>query len=81
VLVLVPELAAVVREVFERRDRGATIVELQAFLLERGIERSVAGVASMLRSRIYLGEIRFGELHNPSAHEPIIKDRGLFEPV
>jgi DNA invertase Pin-like site-specific DNA recombinase len=81
VLVVVPELAPVVREVCERRDRGATIVELQAFLLERGIERSVAGVASMLRSRIYLGEIRFGELHNPSAHEPIIKDRGLFEPV
>ena len=81
VLVLVPELAPVVREVFQRRDRGATIVELQAFLLERGIERSVAGVASMLRSRMYLGEIHFGELHNPSAHEPIIEDRGLFERV
>ena len=81
VLVVVPELAPVVREVFERRDRGATIVELQAFLLERGIERSVAGVASMLRSRMYLGEIHFGELHNPSAHEPIIKDRCLFERV
>ena len=65
VLVVVPELAPVVREVFQRRDRGATIVELQAFLLERGIERSVAGVASMLRSRMYLGEIHFGELHNP----------------
>jgi hypothetical protein len=81
VLVLVPELAPVVRGVFQRRDRGATIVELQAFLLERGIERSVAGVASMLRSRMYLGEIHFGELHNLNAHEPIIKDRGLFERV
>ena len=81
VLVVVPGLAPVVREVFQRRDRGATIVELQAFLLGRGIERSVAGVASMLRSRMYLGEIHFGELHNPSAHEPIITDRGLFERV
>ena len=81
VLVVVPELAPVVREVFQRRERGATIVELQAFLLERGIERSVAGVASMLRSRMYLGEIHFGELHNPSAHEPIITDRVLFERV
>jgi hypothetical protein len=81
VLVVVPELAPVVREVFQRRDRGATIVELQAFLLERGIERSVAGVASILRSRMYLGEIRFGELHNPRAHEPIITDRALFERV
>ena len=70
---VVLELAPVVREVFQRRDRAATgIVELQAFLLEGGIERSVAGVASMLRSRMYLGEIHFGELHNPSAHEPII---------
>jgi hypothetical protein len=81
VLVLVPELAPVVREVFQRRDRGATIVELQAFLLERGVERSVAGVASMLRSRMYLGEIHFGELHNTHAHEPIITDRALFERV
>ena len=78
---LVPALAQVVREVFQRRDRGATIVELQAFLLERGIERSVAGVASMLRSRMYLGEIHFGELHNTRAHEPIITDRALFERV
>jgi hypothetical protein len=38
-------------------------------------------VASMLRSRMYLGEIHFGELHNTRAHEPIIKDRGLFERV
>jgi Recombinase zinc beta ribbon domain len=81
VLVLVPELAPVVREVFQRRDRGATIVQLQAFLLEHGIEQSVAGVASMLRSRMYLGEIHFGGLHNPHAHEPIITDRALFERV
>jgi len=81
VLVVVGELAAVVREVFQRRDRGATIVELQAFVRERGIERSVAGVASMLRSRMYLGEVHFGELHNPHAHEPIITDRALFERV
>ena len=30
---------------------------------------------------MYLGEIHFGELHNPSAHEPIIEVRGLFERV
>ena len=81
VLVTVPELVPVIREVFERRGRGATIVQLQAFLLEHGIERSVAGVASMLRSRMYLGEIHFGELHNTQAHEAIVKDRGLFERV
>jgi hypothetical protein len=75
VVAIVPELVPVVHEVFRRRDRGTTIVELQAFLLEHGIERSVAGVASMLRARMYLGEIHFGELHNTCAHEPIITDR------
>ena len=34
-----------------------------------------------MRSRMYLGEIHFGELHNPHAHEAIIRDRGLFERV
>jgi hypothetical protein len=52
-----------------------------ALLAEHGIERSISGVASMLRSRMYLGEIHFGELHNTRAHEPIIKDRALFERV
>ena len=50
-------------------------------LAENGIERSISGVASILRSRMYLGEIHFGELHNTRAHEPIIKDRALFERV
>jgi hypothetical protein len=35
----------------------------------------------MLRSRMYLGEIHFGELHKLHANEPIIKDRALFERV
>jgi len=35
----------------------------------------------MPRSRMYLGEIHFGHLHNWRAHEPIIKDRALFERV
>jgi hypothetical protein len=35
----------------------------------------------MLRSRMYLGEIHFGEVHNTHAHEAIIRDRGLFERV
>ena len=50
-------------------------------LAENGIERALSGVAWMLRSRMYLGEIHFGELHNTQAHEAIVKDRGLFERV
>jgi Recombinase zinc beta ribbon domain len=56
-------------------------VEIQAVLAKNGIERSISGVESMLRSGMYLGEIHFGELHNLKAHEPIIKDRALFERV
>jgi hypothetical protein len=57
------------------------LVDIQALLAENGIERSISGVASMLRSRMYLGEIHFGHLHNLNAHEPMIKDRALFERV
>ncbi|MGZ6640010.1 MAG: recombinase family protein [Solirubrobacteraceae bacterium] len=81
VLVVERPKARIVVQAFKRRDRGASLVEIQAWLAERGIERSISGVASMLRSRMYLGEIHFGELHNLNAHEPIIKDRGLFERV
>ena len=78
VLVVEPAAAKVVVQAFQRRDQGASLVEIQAWLAENGIERALSGVAWMLRSRMYLGEIHFGELHNTQAHEAIIKDRGLF---
>ncbi|MGO9886714.1 MAG: recombinase zinc beta ribbon domain-containing protein [Solirubrobacteraceae bacterium] len=76
-----PAAAEVVVRAFKRRDRGASLVEIQALLAENGIERALSGVSWMLRSRMYLGEIHFGELHNLHAHEPIIKDRALFDRV
>ena len=76
VLVVERPKARIVVQAFKRRDQGASLVEIQAWLAENGIERSISGVASMLRSRMYLGEIHFGELHNLNAHEPVIKDRG-----
>ena len=81
VLVVQRPKARIVVQAFKRRDQGASLVEIQAWLAENGIERSISGVASMLRSRMYLGEIHFGALHNTCAHEPIIKDRALFERV
>ena len=81
VLVVEPAAAKVVVQAFKRRDLGASLVEIQALLAENGIERALSGVAWMLRSRMYLGEIHFGELHNTRAHEAIVKDRGLFERV
>jgi DNA invertase Pin-like site-specific DNA recombinase len=81
VLVVERPKARIVVQAFKRRDGGASLVEIQAWLAKNGIERSISGVESMLRSRMYLGEIHFGELHNLDAHEPIIKDRALFERV
>ena len=81
VLVVERAKARIVVRAFERRDRGASLVEIQAWLAGHGIERSLSGVASMLRSRVYLGEIHFGELHNLRAHEAIVEDRALFERV
>jgi hypothetical protein len=81
VLVVERPKARIVVQAFRRRDRGASLVQIQAFLAKNGIERSISGVESLLRSRMYLGEIHFGELHNTRAHEPIIKDRALFERV
>jgi DNA invertase Pin-like site-specific DNA recombinase len=81
VLVVEPAAAKVVVQAFKRRDRGASLVEIQALLAENGIKRALSGVAWMLRSRMYLGEIHFGELHNLNAHEAIIKDRALFDRV
>jgi hypothetical protein len=81
VLVVDRPKARIVVRAFKRRDQGASLVEIQALLAGHGIERSISGVASLLRSRMYLGEIHFGELHNLSTHEPIVKDRALFERV
>jgi len=75
VLVVERPKARIVVQAFKRRDHGASLVEIQAWLAENGIERSISGVESMLRSRMYLGEIHFGELRNLHAHEPIIRDR------
>lgn len=74
------ESMPVVAEAFRLRASGAAIMEVRAFLRERGIARSYHGVQSMLRSRLYLGELRFGHHFNPAAHEPVI-ERALWEAV
>jgi DNA invertase Pin-like site-specific DNA recombinase len=75
-----PKLAPIVREAFELRANGARLEEVRAFLSEHGIERTRAGVAALLRNRAVLGELQFGELHNPEAHLAIV-DRVTFERV
>ena len=64
--------APIVAEAFRRRAAGATVKEVREYLRENGIERTFHGTQSLLTSRILLGELRFGEIVNPSSHEAII---------
>jgi site-specific DNA recombinase len=78
-LVLVPEEALVIGEVFRRRAEGASWTELADFLTESGVKTSkrsaawsLTGVSSLVKNRVYLGEARSGKYANPDAHEPIV---------
>jgi site-specific DNA recombinase len=72
VLIPDPTLATVVLDAFKGRAQGQSLREIRAFLRAHGIDRTYAGVEKMLRSRAYLGEITFGDLKNPAAHEPLV---------
>ena len=72
--------APVVAEAFGMRADGETIAAVRAFLAEQGIPRSYRGAQAMLCSRLYLGEIHFGELVNLDAHAPIV-DRDVWRAV
>lgn len=67
-----PTKAPAVTEAFHLRAEGATINEVRAFLRRRGIERSFHGVQAMLGSRVYVGELRFGKIVNPSSHPALV---------
>jgi site-specific DNA recombinase len=72
ILVIDPEEAPTVAEAFRMRAAGATIKEVQAHLVAGGIKRTFYSTRTLLKSRVVLGEIRFGKLVNESAHEPIV---------
>lgn len=72
VLEVEPAEGPIVAQAFALRAEGETISEVRAFLLAHGIERSYHGVQAMLASRLYLGELHFGELSNLEAHEAIV---------
>jgi DNA invertase Pin-like site-specific DNA recombinase len=75
-----PKEATVVADAFQLRADGATVAEVRRFLREHGIERSYHGTQALLRSRIVLGELRFGALVNPNAH-PAIVDAAVWQKV
>jgi site-specific DNA recombinase len=70
-----PLKAPVVDQAFQLRAGGAGIKQVRAFLAEHGIDRTFHGVQALLRSRVVLGELLFGEFVNPNAHEPIVEER------
>lgn len=72
------EDAGLVADAFAMRARGEPVRVIREHLRGHGVRRSFHGVGAMLRSRVYLGEIHFGELVNVEAHEPIV-DRGVWE--
>jgi len=81
-LVVEPDEAEVVRQVFHMREADATLEAIRDFL--RGSKGcrpiGIRGVQNMLKSRMYLGELHFGKLSNMHSHEAIV-DPGLFRTV
>ncbi len=75
-----PSEVPIVERAYEMRDQGASIAKVREMLKSRGVERSYRGVQQMLSSRVYLGEVHFGEMVNLAAHEAII-DRDLWARV
>lgn len=74
-----PVSGPIVRDAFQMRANGESVESVRMFLREHGIERSEAGVRKMFRSRLYRGEIHYGDLEpNLSAHEPLV-DCDVFE--
>lgn len=75
-----PATAPAVAEAFRMRADGAPVRAVRDYLRSQGIDRSFHGVTALLRSRVVLGEIHFGELVNLDAHEPIV-DRDVWQAV
>ncbi len=75
-----PATAPIVAEAFKMRAGGATIKEVRTFLNGHGIGLTFGGVRLLLSSKVVLGEIHFGDLVNPEAHEPIV-DRETWQRV
>jgi DNA invertase Pin-like site-specific DNA recombinase len=75
-----PVAAPIVADAFELRADGGTVAEVRELLADGGVLLSYAGVARLLSSRVVLGELHFGDLHNLDAH-PAIVDRAVWNRV
>ena len=66
--------ADTVADAFRLRASGATIMEVREHLRAKGIDRSYHGTQALLRSRIPLGELRFGSIVNEHSHAAIVDE-------
>jgi hypothetical protein len=80
-LVLNPEAAPHVAEVFRRRALGGSWTELADYLREHNVmspygndQWTSRAVSHVIANRAYLGEARSGEFSNADAHPPIIDE-------
>jgi len=78
-LVIDPEVAPLVRDLFRRRSEGEGATGLARDLTARGIPTYLGAscwapgtVRGMLRRRVYLGEVRHGRFVNSQAHQPLV---------
>jgi site-specific DNA recombinase len=80
-LELDPDVAPVIRELFQRRGAGESWPSLCRFLderLPRETHWTKSTVYGLIGRRTYLGEARGGGVVNPDAHPPLVT-RGEFE--
>ena len=71
-----PEHADTVREAVRMRANGATIAKVRDHLRAHGIQRSYHGTTTLLRNRLLVGEIVFGDLRG---EVPAVVDRDTWE--
>ena len=69
------ESGPIVADLFTRRAEGASLRELCELLREHGPERWPASMSNMLRSRIYLGEVTYGDTVTTDAHPALVTPR------
>lgn len=81
-LVIDPEVAPIIRKVFQLRARGKSYRELAEYLDSTGVKTSwgsphwsASSAGQLLTNRAYLGEARQGSIVNPEAHEPIVTEK------
>ena len=85
-LVVNPETAPIVQEIFSRYDRGEAIKDIVKDLNRRGLNNNfgrafkASAFTNMLKNRKYIGEYRYGDTIVPGGI-PAIIEKDLFERV